>query len=380
MYKDYHLLWLDGVFDDDTVHAFRSISPASNFWQKGFLEGLCDAGAQVAIVGYPAERVWPFGRFFVGKTKASLLSGFDGSTTGYLNLPGIRLYSQYIALRKAALLQLNMQKDKTDYSVVFSCLESADEETPSIRVARYLRKHFGIPWICIVADGETPAGADRYIYLPWSNFQSASSLRKGIHIDGGIPLVFLNSKSDLDMGVVRESRALMYMGALTEHGGVTELGRAFSHLKDQDVELWVCGRGSNSELDRLAKLDSRIKLKGFVDAEELDRLANLAFAFVNPRPTKFKPNMLNYPSKLLHYLAYGKPVVSTFTDGMSPSYTGILVSAKDESESGLTAAMREVLDMKDEAYLEICCRVKSFNETHTWSYQIDRFLSWLGSA
>lgn len=377
MNKPCRFLWLEGVFDDTTVNSFLSISPASNYWQKGFVHALRSHGQSVDVVGYPVERVWPFGRLFVRKTHAALFPGFEGRVTGYINLPAVRGFIQYVNLLKAVLSLVLSTGRRPDYAVVFSCLERAEEETPAIRVAKYMREHHDIPWICIVADGATPAGADRYVYLPWANFLSAAPNLKGIHLDGGIADVRRDLVAASETRGEPGTRVLMYMGALTEHGGVIQLVRAFSQLEEKDVQLWICGRGANSELDRLTRTDDRIKLKGFVETDELDRLAHEVFAFVNPRPNSFAPNRLNYPSKLLHYLAYGKPVLSTFTEGVSPEYEEILVPVEDESEAALMAAMRSILAMHRDAYDDICHRIERFNETHTWAYQVNRFRSWL---
>lgn len=370
-------LWLEGVFDDKAVQAFKSISAASNFWQTGFVEALRRSGPAVDVVGYPVERIWPFGRLFVRKAHVSLVPGFEGAVIGYINLPAVRGLIQYINLLNAVLPLVNSPGRRPDYAVVFSCLERVEEETPAIRVAKYMRKHLGIPWICIVADGATPPSADRYVYLPWASFQFAASGLRGIHLDGGIADVWRDVVPVYEAQGGARTRVLMYMGALTEHGGVTRLARAFSRLEEKDVQLWICGRGANPELDRVARADDRIRLKGFVETDELDRLAHSVFAFVNPRPNSFAPNKLNYPSKLLHYLAYGKPVLSTFTEGLSPEYADILVPVEDESEAALVAAMRSILTMPQDVYDDICHRVERFKETHTWTYQVNRFLSWL---
>ncbi len=380
MHKHQRFLWLEGVFDDSTVHTFKSISAASNFWQKGFLETLRSLGSHIDIVGFPAERVWPFGRLLIQNNQATLLPGFGGLVTGYINLPTVRDTFQYHILRSAALSILKASEIKPDYSVVFSCLDHADEETPAIRVANYIREHHGVPWICIVADGATPPGADRYVFLPWANFAAMIPGVEGIHLDGGIADVRRDLEPPCGTQEKGAPKVLMYMGALTEHGGITGLARAFTGIHDKNVELWICGRGKNPELDLLARNDHRIWLRGFVETDELDRLAKSAYCFVNPRPNSFEPNRLNYPSKLLHYLAYGKPVVSTFTDGMSPEYANVLLRVEDESEAALANAMRNILAMPRDCYDDICRQVARFNETHTWTYQVSRFLAWLEMA
>lgn len=386
MSKPWHFLWLEGVFDELTVKAFPSISPASNFWQKGFLNALRTQGHGVDVIGHPVERIWPFGRFAVRRSEAALLPGVGGRMVGFLNVPGLRAASQYLCMLRAIRAHWREVERgnarRPDFQVVFSCLEKASDATAAIRMARYVRRRFGVPWLCIVADGEAPPGADGYIHLAWSHFEAARVAGNGvspmIHVDGGIAEIPCMSVPSAHVGWTKEPRVLMYMGALTAHGGALELAQAFTQLPDQTIELWLCGRGENPELQRLAKADSRIRLKGFVDEDVLHGLASRAFAFANPRPASFEPNKLNYPSKLLHYLAYGKPVISTFTDGVSPDYQMALIPVQDESIASLSQAIRSVMDLDPMQYQEVQRRVAEFNVTHTWSHQIERVMAWLG--
>ncbi len=373
----YHYLWLEGIFDEATINSFSSISPASNFWQRGFVDALHKLGHKIDVMGYPVERVWPFGRLIVGSEQASLSPGLVGKVIGYANLPILRNTVQYINLLRAVKFHLETLGKIPDYQIVFSCLEKSTDVTPSIRIAKYIRKHFGVPWICIVADGAAPLGADGYVYLAWSHYQSDMALGPSIHIDGGIPDIKLESDKNLATNNSTQNKSLMYMGALTEHGGVSQLARAFNKLSDKDIQLWICGRGRNSELARLAEVDQRIKVKGFVDEAELNKLAGAAFAFANPRPNSFEPNKLNYPSKVLHYLAYGKPVISTFTDGISPEYTGVLIPIGGDSDESLGDAIHSVLNLQYKEYGDMRDRIENFNKTHTWAYQVNRFVSWL---
>ena len=373
-------LWLEGIFDAEAVQSFSAISPAANFWQRGFVESLLQKGHDVDVIGYPVERVWPFGRLLIGDEMASLAPGLTGKVVGYINFPYLRGSVQYVRMLSAVKRHLCTSQRKPDYQIVYSCLSSSAEETPSIRIAKYLRKHFGVPWICIVADGATPPGADGYVYLAWSPYQSGIALGPSIHIDGGIPdLKGVIEQESVLRGPARE-KILMYMGALTEHGGVLQLARSFNKLSDKDIELWICGRGENTELSQLAEIDRRIKFLGFVEEDELSKLASAAFAFANPRPNSFAPNKVNYPSKILHYLAFGKPIISSFTDGVSPDYEDVLIPIEEDSERGMGEAIRRVLNIEAPQYEQMRDRIARFNENHTWPYQINRFVSWLPAA
>lgn len=373
--KPCRFLWLEGVFDEASVATFQSISPASNFWQKGFIRALQGLGHQVSIIGYPVERAWPFGRLLIRQADASLLPGVAGRVIGYLNFPYLRPIFQYVSMRLAVGRYLRSKQPRPDFLVVFSCLEKSVQQTAAIRVAKRIRRIFGIPWVCIVADGESPPGADAYVYLPWAYYELESRRRAEptIHIDGGVPEV----SAHVNPAVSTQEKVLMYMGALTAHGGALELARAFQDVQDEKISLWFCGRGGNPELDAVADTDGRIKIKGFLEEAELNRLAAQAFGFANPRPANFAPNKLNYPSKLLHYLAFGKPVISTFTDGVSPEYKEVLIPVDDDSQAALSAAIRSLMGMNEYQYQALQLRVASFAEKRGWPAQADRFVSWL---
>jgi glycosyltransferase involved in cell wall biosynthesis len=371
---------MGSVFDEKTIDEFKSISAAANLWQMGFIKALQSSGSAVTTIGYPAEQIWPYGRFLVRQQQAKLIPEFNGLVTGYINVLGLRKITQYMRLRQAIRGLLKSDTTMPDYSIVYYCQGETQKWQPSVQLAKYLKKKYNVPWICIVADGVTPEGADRYIFLPWSNYQSGREHLQCLHLDGGIAEVNIKSiKSSFPQSkdTNPKTKVLMYMGALTEHGGVTQLARAFVKIPDDSAELWICGRGENSELDYIARNDSRIKIKGFVDGEEIDRLSMMVYAFVNPRPSSFAPNKLNYPSKLLHYLAYGKPVISTFTEGMSPEYEDVLVRIVSEEESMIVDSLRKLLMLDPTDYRILCQKVDLFNQQHTWKYQIGRFLDWL---
>lgn len=376
MDKPCRFLWLEGIFDEATVGGFPSISPASNFWQKGFVRALQSLGHGVDVIGYPVERAWPFGRLMIRQRGAALLPGVAGRVVGYVNIPFLRAVFQYLGMRWGVARHLRSGRALPDYLVVFSCLEKATDQTAAIRVAKHVRRVSGIPWVCIVADGQSPPGADAYVYLPWSYYQLESARRQEptIHIDGGVPEV-----SDRACAPALRERVLMYMGALTAHGGALELAKAFQGVADQGVSLWFCGRGSSPELEAIASRDRRIHVKGFLEESELNALASRAFAFANPRPSSFAPNKLNYPSKLLHYLAFGKPVISTFTAGVSPEYEKVLLPIIEDSHSGLSKAIEMVMNLDSTQYAAWQERIATFNEKRSWSAQADRFVAWLRS-
>ena len=376
MNRKLNLLWLEGIFDENTVKSFPSLSAASNFWQVSFIESLIKHGSTIDVVGFPAERAWPFGRLLISRKNLVSLKSIGGAGLGYINLPFFRVAYQFI-LMVIWIVKYSITKSvKPDYIVVYTCLDKSWIPTGPIWAARTIRRFTGIPILCVVADGASPKGADRYVYLAWSSYQLAEAQPPKLHLDGGVPVIEdyesrVHDNQDIDKTI------FMYIGGLAEHGGINELASVFATLQSPNIELWICGRGDNDQLQELANREDRIKLMGFLGDDELYEMAFRATFFVNPRPLGFDPNKLNFPSKLLLYLAFGKPVISTISLGMSPEYSSVVIELEDESEEALIRSLESAIQIDADVYKGYCEKVVNFKELHTWEMQVSKFIDWL---
>ncbi|MFA6715041.1 MAG: glycosyltransferase family 4 protein, partial [Victivallaceae bacterium] len=167
-------------------------------------------------------------------------------------------------------------------------------------------------------------------------------------------------------------------GMLSIWGGVSFLLKAFSLISDPDIELWICGHGSSSELEAARRADPRIKFYGLVSEERLQQIYRQATVLVNPRPNNINGNTMNFPSKILEYLSYGKPVVSTWTPGLSPDYREVLEVLPDENERCLADTILNVLQWPDERKKQNLIAIESFLlKSKTWKHQTDRLVAWL---
>jgi len=102
-----------------------------------------------------------------------------------------------------------------------------------------------------------------------------------------------------------------------------------------------------------------------------------ASVFVNPRPPHLPQNAYNFPSKVLVYLSFGKPIVSTWTGGLDPAYRDVLLVGEAD-EAGLAAQIDQALAMKREDWVALRDRMSNFLQTsRTWTKQATRFKYWL---
>lgn len=130
-------------------------------------------------------------------------------------------------------------------------------------------------------------------------------------MEGGIDQAFFDSFSFNE----RENNSVvrfMYSGLLSKVTGVDILLDAMKQLADEEIELWISGKGDLESLVKtVAERDHRIKYLGHMEYSEYKKHLGQADVLVNPRNMSLPENQNNFPSKIMEYLAVGKPIVSS---------------------------------------------------------------------
>lgn len=133
-------------------------------------------------------------------------------------------------------------------------------------------------------------------------------------IEGGIDQAvydyFENDAEELSRS--DKSIVFMYAGILEPVTGIDQLVQAFCSIENRDYRLWISGKGSMKAmiLDAV-KSDDRITYLGCVEYEEYLLNLKKADVLINPRNMQLPENVNNFPSKIMEYLATGKPIIST---------------------------------------------------------------------
>ena len=174
------------------------------------------------------------------------------------------------------------------------------------------------------------------------------------------------------------AHAVYFAGALSESAGVDLLLDAIPHVTDPTLEVWFSGRGTLEErLKQQAASDSRIRFFGFVTEEEYSTMLQRAAVLVNPRPSRLLENRYNFPSKLMEYMAAGRPVLSTATSDVAEHYGSDVIVLEDETPEGLARGIERAANAPAEERAAFGARARAAVEGVTWRTQAEKILAFI---
>ncbi len=159
----------------------------------------------------------------------------------------------------------------------------------------------------------------------------------------------------------RNEKIVMYAGLLQEEYGVRLLLEDFKLIPDSRYRLWIFGRGQmEQQVKEAAAEDDRITYWGFLPNESVMRKAVLSTVLVNPRPARQRFTLYSFPSKIVEYMATGRPVISTALPGIPEEYNDYLYSLKNETPGSLAAKLQQVCSKDPEELCRFGKRARDF--------------------
>tara|TARA_Y100000389_G_scaffold143669_1_gene141971 strand:+ start:12121 stop:13212 length:1092 start_codon:yes stop_codon:yes gene_type:complete len=353
------IIWLQSIFSEEFVKKSAAVSPAANIWQYNFIKNLKKLNIEIYCVGHNYEQAFPSGKLFVKVLKKNLVKDIENKSFNYINLPYLR---DFLLKKKYYDFLKNFYFQKGDVIVTYNDSFISD-------VALKIKTNFDVEWISIVADLKAPNKASGYIYFNWEYYKKNKN-KNALHIDGGV-----NSKSSYLLNKKKnEKKIILYAGTIGGHAGVSYLINAFHHVKDANAELWLCGKGNYFEIKKLVEKDNRIKFFGYVSRTQLEEKCRQTDIFVNPRKTY--GNDTNFPSKILFYLSFKKPIIST-RSGLSPKYNSILFLLNDEKITTLTKKIELLLSLNLNKKKDLKYKIIDFNKKNSWDAHVKKFIIWL---
>lgn len=142
-----------------------------------------------------------------------------------------------------------------------------------------------------------------------------------------------------NLGVSLEDKVIVFIGTIYDFSGLDLLINEFEKLKNNvgKIKLLIVGGGTSftkiQSLVKERKLEQDVILTGFKPQNQLPRYISLADICVNPFEINYVTERI-LPTKILEYLACGKPVLSTLLKGtkelLPTNEYGIVYSSSDK--------------------------------------------------
>lgn len=171
-----------------------------------------------------------------------------------------------------------------------------------------------------------------------------------------------------------------FAGNLSIYSGTDILLEAIKLIPNPEYRFWFSGRGALQEdVLRMCESDNRIKFWGFVDRKQYLALMEQATILVNPRPYGLAASRYNFPSKLMEYMAAGRPVVSTATSDIREFYRNSIVIVEDDKPETLAKAIVETCELPFEERLRLGESARGEVQTETYNRQAVKLLDLIES-
>jgi glycosyltransferase involved in cell wall biosynthesis len=207
--------------------------------------------------------------------------------------------------------------------------------------------------------------------------------------DGGVPDDMLSLASNAipadprrdNFGAIDPdySFLIVYSGRLSGLGGIELLLNAFGRITDTRFRLHITGRGELEPLVRAAaQRDQRIRYLGFVERTQLLAIYQSADLLVNPHSTTLRSARYVFPSKLLEYIASGRPVLTTATPEIAAEYGDLCEVVMVESPDALAGEIQRIaLEPEFSRLARSAAARLAVIKRRSWATQGDRLVRFL---
>ena len=209
------------------------------------------------------------------------------------------------------------------------------------------------------------------IVLSEDSKQFFNKSAKTVVMEGGVALEnYTNFPCPTKENITR----VLYAGTFSNVTGIDTLLEAISGVKEDNMEFYFSGKGELEEsIISASKNDSRIKYLGFMDENQYFDVLKKTHVFINPRNMTLPQNRNNFPSKVLEYLACGRPVISTKFPGYRKFEDNCLFC--DNGVESLVKSIEVAGKFSETDYEKyyVCNSEKA--KYFSWDKQIDKMLN-----
>ncbi|KXX72551.1 glycosyltransferase [Flammeovirga sp. SJP92] len=368
------IFWCGSILTFEGLNKFKGEAPSATIWTREILTGFSKNSINVKIFAPIWDAMFPKGYLFPGSTQY-LDPNFNQQNIKYLNIPYIRKYSL------ARNLFNSIQKEIEENGEPKAIINYNTYPHYIIALKKIKEKYPNIKWINYILDLDDPdkdnwlsysndvKGSDGCIFLSWWGFKNTPTKNK-LYVEAG-----WNGK--LPESSITDKFIFIYAGKLSAYGGINDLIEIIKIYKNKDVQFHFYGKGKNLALEDLAQNDKRVHIKGFVSDEELKKACESANGFLSPRDVNCQENKMIFPSKILYYLKFRKPIISQDLPGLPPEYHNVLFIPKSSSYDDWINEIKRVKELsKDETKINFE-KSTALLEIKKWSNQTLKIMSFI---
>ncbi|TSJ43073.1 glycosyltransferase family 4 protein [Mucilaginibacter corticis] len=373
------IIFLGGLFPDKYRKEIEQkssgvIQYAADALQWNMIRGLDDFVNDLTIVNLPYIGSYPT------RYKEINTSGFEFShkpgandiNVAFNNLSLYKLYSRYINAKKALKKKITQGNEVV---VIYSM------HLPFIKAAVALKKNNPNLKICLVVPDlpEFMGGGQNIFYTIFKKIEKvfidkallkinffvilSKHMKEALNI-GARPWVCVEGiAGSIDFGekVFPETKDIFYSGTLAKQYGIVNLLNAFKKIQNKNYRLIICGAGeAQSDIEAMAKLDSRIIFMGQLPRERILELQKKATVLVNPRTSEGEFTKYSFPSKTMEYLASGTACILHRLEGIPEEYFDFCFVAEKQDFEGLYETLIYVCEKDKSELYEFGAKAQQF--------------------
>ncbi len=352
---------------------------AANNHQWNIIRGIEAASGEPMdlISSYPVSEYPGYHRILFGYSRWSHRPGSEDVIVPFINILILKHVTQFVSLLFLISLWLLKNRWRRNRKVLIYEMYS-----PHFLASTIVTRFFGGKVILIVPDlpmgSFKPKNPIKKILKPLNSYFTLKmmGLAKGLvvltrqtaedyapHLPSMVveaiaPVIYPAGARETP---AKNEKIIMYAGLLQEEYGIRLLLEDFKLIPDVRYRLWIFGRGEmEQQIKEATAEDNRITYWGFLPHEEVMRKAMLSTVLVNPRPAHQKFTLYSFPSKIVEYMATGRPVISTALPGIPEEYNDYIYLLKNESPGALAVMLQEVCSKDPEELSRFGRRARDF--------------------
>lgn len=354
-------------------------SLAAAKWSRGFLSALSKL-CNLTVLSHTYMYPWPKGRkIWVGDDNRFYPADWKCFSIQYPSLRYVRELWWNLAY-PARACQIAGER-KIDAAIFYNC------HFPYLLNTMKALHNRGVPCFPIVLDGDDPRKdqwgwikkAGRYscgfVSLSWWVHTHCPLKIPKYHMDGGADgwRGFEDYRQTNHTGF-----HLVHTGALDQWRGFNIMVEVVKRMTHPGVKFVFCGKSSQTALETEFGDNPKVVLPGFLSEEKMREILRDADVLLNVRDPDHPDNILNYPSKLPHYLSVGRPIVSMRLESLSPDYDEVVEFSDRNTVDGFIQKLNDVLEWDDARKKDRHDTIKRWFERHKqWEVLVEGLYAWM---